>query len=856
MTGPSPLKAELEAAREAIRRRHDAGQGGMETARELCLAVDGIIHKLYETESGGFTGALVALGGYGRGALNPHSDVDLLFLMREPARVKENHPPQNMLGLLWDLGLKVGHASRTIKDAMAIGKTDNESRTAMMESRFLAGSEELYGEFHNRYRWEIIRRKADAFVQSKMDEMNKRRAQYGGVVRLTEPNIKNSPGGLRDMQAAIWMIRARENVETAEDLEALGLVGAGEAAPVIEAYSFLMRLRNALHFMCEAPFDKLAHELQPRIAEAERIEGSQNIRSAELMRRYYRAGQVIRRFADEISSLAAGYGGFGKKLSFIVPRADKHGLFSEGGRLRAKSFPPQTLCGPPDVLLGVCRRLAAENLTPSRKVFLGLEWIRSAAPPEWFTGPAAGALLMEILSLERGERPLRQLLRTGILETMIPEFSAVTDLAQFDRYHRYSVDEHIMQAIGRLEAIPEAPGICPELRALYRHSKNLPLIKLALLFHDLGKRAEDHHAVEDCLFVRPALERLGLGHLGDEVYFLVRNHLVMSETGQRRDFQDPETLKRFCQTAGNRENLKSLYLLTHADIAAVGPDIWSEWKDTLLLNLYNMAEKYMIEGDAVFLSGPEQVAALAKKSAEIAGLPPEETLAFLAAAPEKYVLTSTPESIADHMALARRTGEGALALSFGANPGDMTGEFTVAFPERMGMLSIISGAFAAKDINIVEMIVHTFSNGLALDTVVVRGALAAFSDPRVAANFEKELNGLMTGARNVEEMISRRTRYIRPSAPAMGGTEPRVSILNNLSENNTVIEIMAPDRLGLLHGITSAMAAMGINIQSAKIATEGNMAVNVFYVTLAGGGKLAGEEAERAAAEGLLKALS
>ena len=855
MNSTAHLKAELEEARLAIRARHDAGQGGMETAMELCHAVDTAIEKLFRTEKGEFTGALVALGGYGRGALNPYSDVDLLFLMNEPARAKENHPPQTMLGRLWDLGLKVGHASRTIRDAMEIGKTDNESRTAMMESRRIAGSAELYDQFQKRYRWEIIRRKADAFVASKVEEMNKRRAQYGGVIRLTEPNIKNSPGGLRDLQAAMWMIRARENVETIEDLAALGLIGAEEIAPVNQAYSFLMRLRNALHFLSGSAFDKLAHELAPRIAEAEGIEGSKNVKSAELMRRYYRAAQVIRDFSSELVSLAAGYGGFGKKLLFKIPRADRFGLFSENGKLRAKNFPPQDLSGPPDALLGVCRRLAMEDLTPSKKALGGLELMLEKGPADWFTGPVAGGWLMETLKLERSERALRALLRAGILTRMIPEFSAVEGLSQFDQYHRYSVDEHILQTIKKLESIPEGPQICPELRALYRHSKNLPALKLALLFHDLGKRAEDHHATEDCPFVRPALERLGLGRLADEVYFLVKNHLVMSETAQKLNFQDPETLKRFCSVVGTRENLKNLYLITHADIAGVGPDIWSQWKDRLLLNLYNLAVRYMIEGDGVFLSGPEHVAYLAKKTAELATLPAEETASFLSAAPEKYVHTCSPEAIAEHMALARKTAGGALALSFSANPGDMTGEFTIAFPERMGMLSILSGAFAAKDINIVEMIVHTFSNGVALDTVVARGALAAFSDAQVAANFERELNALMTGEKKVEDMISRRTRYIKPSAPATI-IEPRVSILNNLSEINTVIEITAPDRLGLLHSITSAMASMGINIESAKISTEGNTAVNVFYVTQADGGKLAGEEKERAVAAGLLAALA
>ncbi|MDH4185007.1 MAG: hypothetical protein OEV92_12340, partial [Nitrospinota bacterium] len=552
-----------------------------------------------------------------------------------------------------------------------------------------------------------------------------------------------------------------------------------------------------------------------------------------------------------------GYGGFGKMFGFRAPKVDKLTLFADRGRLRAKVFPPPDMedMGPA-FLLTLLRRVATEDLYPSRKVFRGLVWIGDNAPAAWFSGPQAGEFLMSVLKHERSERALRVLLRAGILEKMIPEFAAITDLCQFDRYHRYSVDEHTLKTVGGLEDIPEAPGISQELRSLYRQSDNLPVIKLALLLHDVAKRAEDHHAEDDCGFVGPILGRLGLERLHDRVYFLVKNHLAMSRTAQRLNINDAATLKMFCDTVENRENLKMLYLLTHSDITAVGPEIWSEWKDRLLLSLYELAVKFMIEGEAVFVSGPEQEAALAKRTAEQSGrFSAEEVLEFLKRAPDKYVQTATPEAITSHMTLAGRASGGAVAMEFRTNPGDMTGEFTIAFAERAGALSIISGAFAAKDIDIVEMIAHTFSHGIALDTIIARGAIAPYSDREVAANFERELNGIMNGTRNVAEMIKRRTRYLKDDSAAVAHIEPRVSLLNNLSENNTVVEIMAPDRLGLLHGVTSAMAGMGLNIESAKIVTRGKLAVNVFYVTKAGGGKVVGEEAERQVAQGLLSAL-
>ncbi|MDH5511212.1 MAG: [protein-PII] uridylyltransferase, partial [Nitrospinota bacterium] len=830
------LKEELDKGRRAIRAEHDAGLGGMETARRLCQGVDQVILKLCEAQSEGFTGAVVALGGYGRGALNPHSDVDLLFLIQEPAHKKENHPPNTMLGTLWDLGLKVGHSTRTVREAMSIGKDDNISRTAMMDSRYLAGSRELYDQFYNRYRWDIVRRKAGAFVQDKITELNVRRHSFGGVIRLTEPNVKNSPGGLRDLQAAMWMIRAREKVETLEDLASLGLIEQEEVEVINNAYSFMMRLRNSLHFISGGPFDKLASELQPRIAAGEGFTGSENERSAELMRKYYQAGQVIRDFTDELISLAAGYGGFGKALGFKSPKSDKLGLFADGGRLRGKSFPPSELDEKPDILLHLLNRVATEDLYPSRKVFRGLIKARDSAPPGWFQGPAAGELLMNILRHDKSERALRVILRAGILEQMIPEFAAITDLSQFDRYHRYSVDEHILHTIKNVDAIPDGGLVCQELSSLHRRCEDLPVIKLALLLHDLGKRAEDHHAEEEADFVGLILKRLGLERLHDDVYFLVNEHLAMSRTAQRLNIHDPVTIRHFCQIVKSRDNLKKLYILTHGDIAGVGPDIWTEWKDKLLLDLYDIASQYMLEGDAVFISGPEQVEALAAKTAlNNEAVSEEEVRFFLSHAPIRYLHTATPEIIAEHMALERRAGGDRLALAFSTNPGDKTGEFTVAFPERIGALSSLSGVFAAKDLNIVEMIVHTFSNGLALDTVVARGAIGAFSDPTVAANFELELNEVMDGKRSVGEMLKRRARYLNREGKPRQTIEPRISVLNHLSESDTVIEVWAQDRIGLLYDITTALASMIINIESAKVVTRGALAVNIFYVTHAAG---------------------
>lgn len=849
------LKKLIDTRRAEVRKRHEAGLAGIEACRELCSIADDVVVGLFNAAGEGFGGALVALGGYGRGLMNPYSDVDLLFLL------KDNHKKQNsshgILASLWDLGLKIGHSAGTVSDTVAMGLADITNRTAMIESRFLAGDQELYEEFRKKYARQVIHFKPSDFIRAKIEEMEKRHKVHGGVVRLTEPNVKESRGGLRDFHVAMWVIRAKLEALSIEEMAARGLMDPADVGPVIQAHSTLLRIRNSMHWRAGKQSDTLIQPIQPDIARGEGFaDPSGNNAAAGLMRRYYAAGKTIDRFTSEMIQVAMDYKR--KRLWWGAPKLDSDGLFASEGKLYANSFPPVEYSPEPAIPLAMMKRIAEENLVPSPHLARGLSKAAQNAPDGWFTGEHGGNFLMSTLRLRHSARALSVLHETGILQRIIPEFADITDLTQFDMFHRYSTDEHTLNTIRKMENLPDAPQVCQQLREICRTRTAPEVIKLALLLHDLGKRAEDHHAVEEDTRTRVILERLGLAHLGDQVAFLVENHLLMSQTAQRRDFSVPATLRHFCEIVKDKVSLRRLYLLTYADIAGVGPDVWNDWKDRLLLELYERALEYLLEGGQSDGTSEERIEALVAQTVKAMGGKSQEPFAraFLSRAPERYIRNVEPETAVLDIKLVERLDKSRVALRFSINSGDLTGSITIAAPERIGFFATVSGAFAVKNISIVEAQIHTLEGHVALDTLTVSGNLSLFSDPASLSRFESELADLLEEKKDIRELVTRRTRYLKQErGPVAAMPEPQVIILDHLSETNSVVEIWAPDRIGLLYDITRTLARLKLDITSAKISTEGPTAINVFYVTTETGGKIDTDEAHASLRKSLIHAI-
>ena len=832
------LKDKLKDGKLKQRKLHERGVSGLEVCSGLTVVVDEVLLDLFKSEHGAFDGALVALGGYGRGLLNPCSDIDLLFLIKDSIRKTTFKPPDALLAKLWDLGLKVGHSSRSTSDAISIGLKDLTARTAMMECRFLAGDREYYDLFRKKYFREVVRSKTKKFIKDKVEEMKRRHRAHGTVVCLTEPNLKESAGGLRDIHTATWVIRSRIDVETLEQMAERGMINLREMQSVKEAYSYILRLRNSIHWLTNKLEDTLAQELQYDVAEMEGISGNRNVACATLMQKYYTSASIVERFSEEIIEMSFNYR---RRWSWRPILADNDGLYTDGIQLFARSFPPMEYESERTILFRIARRLSDEGLKPAPNLFRGLEKVAENSPASWYRGKRGGNALMEILNLSNSHLAISVFHKTGILSRFIPEFKEITFLSQFDKFHRYSVDEHTIAALRALEGLQESELVAPELRSLYSSISDIGAVKLALLLHDLGKRANDMHAIEEDKITEKIMKRLSLHSIADVVIFLVSEHLLMSVTALRRNISIPTTLRMFCKKIKHSRNLKRLYLLTFADISAVGPDIWSQWKDQLLLSLFQKSITYFIEGEAVFNTGPERVDIITQATLEQeVGVEEAEVRSFLRRAPNIYIRTASAKDVGEHLRLLRRLKGRRLAFLFKLNPGDKTGVFTLASKERIGFFSVVAGAFTAKNLNIIETSINTFDGHMAMDTIVVNGAnIGIFLEDAILTKFEEEMADFLEGKRSVAEQVKQRMRYVKTKKSHHdAGRKAQIVMLNNLSEKRTVVEIRAPDRLGLLYDITSIMANLKLNITSAKISTEGGTGINAFYITDANGKKI------------------
>ena len=853
------LKENIGNERKVVKALHDEGADGLTVSSALCRIADDLILTLLdlEQESHSFSGAVVAIGGYGRGLLNPYSDIDILFLLDRKLGKKGGESPHETLAQLWDLGFKVGHAARTIDDTITVGLADLTARTAMIESRFLCGNSELFEQFCKKFSRDVIRYKPNVFIKAKIDEMERRRFAHGRYACLTEPNIKESPGGLRDFHTALWLLKSKMEFSSLDDLAKNSLVTKEEIDTVEKSHSFLLRLRNGLHWNTEKGEDTLSHNYQTDIARANGFsEGSDNIICAGLMAEYFVAAQTIELFANDMAALALDYR---KRWSIKPIFKDPDGLFSDGRKLFAHSFPPETYDEKPEILFNIARRMSVEGLTASPNLYKGLAKIAEEAPKKWFEGEEAGKFLVRILKLQHSSGAITLFHDAGILTRLIPEFKSVTRLSQFDLFHRYSVDQHILAAVTKFEDIPHGATVNEWMRDIWRSQPDLYVVKLALLLHDLGKRAEDRHLIEEDERTGAILSRLGLSDLVAPIEFLVKEHVFMSSTAQKLDYSDPATLRDFCAVVQNRVNLKRLYLLTYADIAAVGPGIWNEWKDKLLFDLYNQADRYFMDGSAHILSFDDQLKALLEPAQKAArgSILPDKIKEFLNKAPTRYLSMAQPEYIVADMALMDRYAKNGLAIRYDTNLGDSTGRFTFAAKDTIGLISTVTGALVAKNVGVVEAHIHSFEGKLALDTFVVEGAgLSVFTDSGAFTRFEKELSEALAGDRDVNEMVLRHTRFMGPEK-TLGAHpfEPHVAILNHLSEAYSIIEVWAPDRIGLLYDIARTMAKLKLDISSAKISTEGPKAINVFYVMTEAGTKIGDTAYESSVAKAISAAI-
>jgi [protein-PII] uridylyltransferase len=825
--GLQQFRVVLAEEEAAIRELHFTGAGGNEVVQRRTALIDRLLREVWN--AGGVANdrpALVAVGGYGRGELNPRSDVDILFLCRNE-REREQASP--VLYLLWDIGLDIGHSVRSVAECVDLARSDPKIRTSLLESRLLAGDQAFYQEYRHRMSSEVFNRKTAQFITEKIAERNAMRQKYGGSLYLREPNIKESVGGLRDIHLARWIALTRFGVAAEPDLLRSGIVGPEQIARFIGARNFLWRLRNEVHYLSDRKNDQLTYDLQEQTARDFRYRDSAHLSSVErFMKSYFLHARTIQDFTRVVveRSLPARSRGW-----FDVAR--QVGSFSLRGKTlfsaREGLFRQR-----PEAVFEAFSIVQSHGVVLSDR--LRQELASCGAAEVRASAPAAAIFLSMLDAPDRLADTLTLMRDTGLLGRYLPEFRAVQALAPHDHYHKYTVDEHILAAVRNLEDVRQMRS--PALETLSQAMRDVTkrwVLMLAVLLHDLGKAFRGDHERHGRDIAAQVLLRLGVsGDDRERILFLVENHLLMSVLSQRRELDDRKVIDDFARTVRDPANLRMLYLLTYADMSAVGPAAWTGWKAALLQDLYLRTLRHFDKAAGAQDDRQTRFVSVRRHLAS-SGFPPEEIEAFLQSMPPNYVMTASRSRMLDHLQMVHQLPADQFVIRHRHRFEHGYTDLTVCAYDAYGMFYRTAATIAAQNLSILRAQVYTARNGIMIDTFQItneEGAITTYEE--VWATLEADLRDVLTGKKPPPE--AKASLYGR-TVP--GDVSPSVAFDNETSPALTIIDIKARDRIGLLYRIARILYDLNIDIASAKISTEGIRAMDSFYVTDLLGGKIA-----------------
>ncbi|WP_297777914.1 [protein-PII] uridylyltransferase [uncultured Roseovarius sp.] len=800
--------------------------------------------------------AVFAVGGYGRGEMAPHSDVDLLFLTPYKITPWAESVIESMLYMLWDLRLKVGHASRTIRDCLRLGGDDYTIRTALLENRFLAGEAPLAEKLNQRLWDDLFKGTERAFTEAKLEERDARHEKQGERY-MVEPNVKEGKGGLRDLQSLFWIAKYLHRVRDVSDLVALGMFTPEEFSTFAKAENFLWAVRCHLHLIIGRPNDQLTFDMQVEVAQRMGYADTAARRGVEIfMQEYFRhatsVGDLTRIFLTKLEATQVKSQPLLQRL-LRRRKTLKQGYVEVHGRLGIAD--PKTFLADPLNLL----RLFEEGLRTGLLIHPDAMLLVSAnirlIDERMRNDPAAQKLFLDLL-LKHGnpERALRRMNELGVLSAFIPEFEPIVAMMQFNMYHHYTVDEHIIQCISHLAQIERRELIeeLPVSSSILKEGINRRVLYVALLLHDIGKGREEDHAILGARIARRVGPRLGLKPREvDTVEWLVRYHLLMSDMAQKRDIADPRTVRDFAKAVQTRERLDLLLLLTVCDIRGVGPGTWNNWKASLLRALYRQTRRAM-EGGLEDLNR-EQRGSDAKRNLREA-LPGWDAKDLKHETSRHYPPYWQGLHVTAHVVFARllhNLTEDEIAIDLAIDEDRDATRACFALADHPGIFSRLAGALALVGANVVDARTYTSKDGFATAVFWIQDAdghpFESDRLPRLRNMIQKTLKGEVVPREAIKsrDKLKKRERAFR--------VPTHITFDNDGSEIYTIIEVDTRDRPGLLYDLTRTLAANNVYIASAVIATFGEQVVDTFYVKDMFGLKFH-SESKRAALERKLRA--
>ncbi|MEI8144945.1 MAG: [protein-PII] uridylyltransferase [Alphaproteobacteria bacterium] len=872
------LKRALQEGRREAEQRLIENANGRACAEALSHFADDIIRLIHgwvttsiylsDNPSSGERMAVIATGGYGRGMLAPGSDIDLLFLLPYKQTAWGESVAEAILYCLWDMGLKVGHATRSIDECMRQARADMTIRTALLEARFILGDRPLFQDLVRRFDDEVVKGTGPEFVAAKLAERDERHRKAGQSRYLVEPLVKDGKGGLRDLHTLFWIARYVYRVKTDEELVSKGVFTRRDARDFRRCETFLWTVRCHLHFLTGRAEERLSFDLQRELAPRLGYRRSGGLADVERFMKHYFL--VAKDVGDLTAILCAE---LEERHDKPVPVLDR--FLARLRPARRRGFKES-----PDFQIDHDRITVTDDAAFARdpvnliRVFHLADRYNLALHPDAMrlvrqsgklvdetlrADPAANQLFVDIItSANTPEIILRRMNETGLLGRFVPDFGRVVAMMQFNMYHHYTVDEHLLRCIGSLHLIAKNPdaqiGLAGDLYPTLQ-KRNRDLVAIALFLHDIAKGRPEDHSTSGAKIARRLGPRFGLSVAETEtVAWLVEHHLDMSTLAQSRDLSDRKTIETFAGIVQSLERMKMLLVLTTADIIAVGPGVWNAWKSQLMRTLYYETEPVVTGGFSEVNRSRRVELAQGEFRAAVPNALPELNGAALEAYVNRhyapYWLKVDLATKLDHARFILETEASAkkLATRIDLTSGQGVTHLTVLAPDHPRLLSVIAGACAAAGANIVGAQIYTTTDGLALDTIAVTRSFDLDDDEqrrarRVAEGIEKALRGDIkitdaVAAATSKFPSNRRSRTFR--------VPPEVSINNAWSNRYTVIEVSGLDRPGLLHDLTATLSNQNLNIGSAHVATFGEKAVDVFYVTDLMGSKI--QTAQRQAA--------
>ena len=875
----------LKVEEHRLRLKHYSGAGGLEIVRDRSALLDVVLRHLFQDaiEGSSFADktppfALLAIGGYGRGELNPYSDVDILFLHDAPRIPAESAEViEQVLYMLWDVGFKVGHSTRSIDEAIKLANQDVQTKTSLLESRFLAGDHLRHAKFRREFFERCVRGQVDNYLRWRVSNQDERHRKYGGSVFMQEPNIKNGCGGLRDYHNMEWICFFRDGVMSTVKLVERKYISESDRRAIDRAYDFLLRVRTELHYLSNRPSDVLTLFYQGQIANSFHYPPKNVLRRSEaFMREYYQHARTIYLTAKRVTEgfLLPGIAekeqrpifGFLAKRKLKTEQFD--GFYSHGGLIYFENR--EVFNEDPFRLIRVFLHAQQRELALSSEL-QQLIRRRSRLVNRTFQYARAARETFQAILSRKGEvgHILRMMHEVDFLGRYMPEFGSITCLVQHEYFHRYTADEHTLVCIEKLDSLidTEDPKLAP-YKSLFLKLEDPYVLYLALLLHDTGKATgARHHSEASAVNAQKVAARLQLSpERRRKLILLVDHHLTLSEIAQRRNIEDSATIADFAEIVRSPENLDALMLLTLADGQGTGGQNWSDWKETLVWHLYHATSSYLHDEREFFaerkIQREDLQQAIAKRLSKDAT---EEIEVHFQSMPDRYFQSHNVNEIIGHIRLFHsfmetriRNPKMALsaAIKWLPKPDQGHSEFWICTWDRNALMAKIAGSFATASINILSADAYTRVDNLMLG--IFRVCDTSFRPVVDERDLQQVDSILQTSLEKSDfdfgpllERARKRTAFHRPIGVEL---PTKLVISNEIHSNYTVIDLQTADRLGLLYDILICLSRANVNIASSRIATEKGAAFDNFYVTDSESQKITDPEALKRLQSSLLAA--